>query len=155
MEPQKDLYQISLKLILKNKQGEILLLRAPDVGGRFAGFYDLPGGRIHVDEFLTPFERCIEREVREEAGDVKFKIDSVPVAIVRDGPPILKDSEIGKRILYIFFQAEYLGGDVLISSEHVGYCWVDLAKENLERLFPPEFLKGIKMCLLQQKKIKK
>lgn len=151
MEPKKDLYQISLKLILKNEQSEVLLLKAPDVGGRFAGFYDLPGGRIHVDEFLVPFEKCIEREVREEAGNIKFKIDPAPVAIVRDGPPILKDLEIGKHILYIFFQAEYLGGDVVISPEHVDYRWTDLAKEDLEKLFPFEFLKGVKMYLSRQK----
>ena len=62
MEKEKDFYQISLKLLLKNDVNEILALKAVD-SGRFAGFYDLPGGRIDVDEFRTDFGEILAREI--------------------------------------------------------------------------------------------
>lgn len=99
MEKQRDFYQVSLKIILKNQQGQILILKAMNEG-RFAGFYDLPGGRIDVDEFSLPFEEIIDREIMEEVGNVKYKLYSFPVAIARDGPPIFKDVPAkGNRIL--------------------------------------------------------
>jgi len=77
--PEKDFYQISLKLFLKNKKGEVLVLRAVDAG-TLKGFYDFPGGRVHVEEFKTPLLKILKREVKEEIGDVDFEIKPRPIA---------------------------------------------------------------------------
>ena len=42
MAKENDFYQVSLKAILKNEKGEVLVLGGLD-GGSFEGFYDLPG----------------------------------------------------------------------------------------------------------------
>ena len=46
----RDFDQVSLKLILQNSAEEVLCLKAA-YKGSFGDFYDLPGGRIDVDEF--------------------------------------------------------------------------------------------------------
>jgi len=135
---QKDFYQISLKIILRNGD-KVLGLKAMD-NGRFAGFYDFPGGRIDTDEFVTPFEEIITREVKEEIGDVEYELNLTPVAFARDGHPEFGKS---KRILYILFEAKYISGDVVISDEHTGLKWIDLEKDDLEQVFSPELLHGV------------
>jgi len=151
MKKEKDFYQISLKVILKNKKGEILILKAAK-SGRFAGLYDLAGGRIDTDEFLLPFSEIIKREFKEEIGNVRYKLNPYPVAIVRDGPRDLAlVPEKGVRILYVFFEASYLNGEIKISDEHLAYRWVNLEKVDLAKLFTPEFSKGIEMYLAHKK----
>ncbi len=71
MAKERGIYQVSLKLLLKNNKGEILALKAAD-NGSYAGYHDLPGGRIDADEFNTDFTEIIEREVKEEIGDIKI-----------------------------------------------------------------------------------
>lgn len=147
METEKDFYQISLKVILKNKQGQVLILKDTE-NGKFIGRYDFPGGRIDVDEFTSPFEEIIKREMAEEVGNVQYKLYPFPVAIARDGPPIPDDvPEKGDRVLYVIFEADYLEGDIVISQEHTAYKWADLTKEKLEEIFTPEFLQGVIMYL--------
>lgn len=140
---EKDFYQISLKLILKNDKGEVLILKAPEDKNTFAGFYDLPGGRIDDNEFGVDFLEIIKREVAEEIGDVKVSISTKPVALGR-----ATSQKINKiRVLYIFFDAKYQDGDILISKEHIGYKWVDLRKIKLEDYFTSGILEGLKMYL--------
>lgn len=86
MPSKKDFYNVSLKVFLKNNRGEVLALKA-NRGGSYKGFYDLPGGRINIDEFETPLENIIKREVAEEIGNVKFKINLKPVALGRNENP--------------------------------------------------------------------
>ena len=147
MKKEKDFYQISLKVIIKNENGEILLLNA-DPKGSFAGFYDFPGGRIDNDEFNTPFFDIIKREVLEEVGNIKFILSSKPVAVGRHLIPASmskNDSDI--HILYLFFEAKYLSGDINISNEHIGFKWADLSKEKPAKLLKSGNLEGIEMYL--------
>ena len=67
------LFQVSLKLILKNKKGEILALKLPKTSS-MAGYCDLPGGRINADEINMPPEKIIKRESLEEIGKVKYSL---------------------------------------------------------------------------------
>lgn len=147
----KELYQISLKLILKNENGEALILKAQERGS-YAGFYDFPGGRINSGEFNTPIMEILEREVREEIGNIKYSsIKSAPVAIGRHsfiaswGVP----EEINKDafVLYLFFEGNYIDGDIKISEEHTDYKWVKLEDLELEKYFKSGILEGIKMYL--------
>lgn len=147
MWKEKDLYQVSLKLFLKNKRGEILALNHRK-DSAFFGFYDVPGGRIHKDEFGVPFLKILKREVKEELGNVTFETNSIPVALGRTAVKMPRHKEV--RFLFLFFEGKYLGGKIKISNEHTGYTWLNLSKINLKKYFTHGILEGVKMYLETQ-----
>jgi 8-oxo-dGTP diphosphatase len=154
MKKENDFYQISLKVILKNDKGEILLLKA-NLEGSFAGYYDFPGGRIDTDEFSTPFSDIIKREIIEEVGNINFTLDTKPVAVGRHLAPAAitkKDHDI--HVLYLFFEAQYINGEINISNEHIGYKWVDFSKNEPAKLLKSGNLEGLKMYLTKTKEFK-
>lgn len=137
---EKDFYQISLKLILKNSENKILALKALD-NGTYAGFYDLPGGRINKNEFNMPFEKILQREVKEEIGHLSFKLTGLhPVAL---GKHKIKQHSKEIHVLYLFFEGSYIKGGIKISDEHSGYEWLDFKKTNLKKYFKSGILEGI------------
>jgi NUDIX domain. len=138
MAKEKDRYQVSLKALLKNDRGEILALKSVD-NCSFAGYYDFPGGRIDVDEFATEIDQIIAREIKEEIGDIRFELSSAPVAIGRH------QIGNGTRVIYIFFEAKYLGGEIVISNEHLGYKWLELKNIDLAVYFKSGILDGVRM----------
>lgn len=147
MKKEKDLYQISLKILLKNQHDEILILKADDHGS-YAGYFDLPGGRIDTDEFETNVAEIIHREIQEEVGDIKYRLERAPVAIGRHRIPAnLTSSGKEIRVLYVFFVATYLKGELKISEEHTGLQWADLKTVVLNDYFTSGILEGIKMYL--------
>ena len=147
MQDKYGLYQISLKLILRNQKGQILALGGLDKGS-YDGFYDFPGGRINEKEFSKSFTKILKREVAEEIGKVKFKINIKPVAV---GKHLLLKSISGLEkdifILYLFFEGKYQSGKVTISDEHKNYKWLHLKPGNLSEYFSSGNLEGIKMYL--------
>ena len=148
-ERKVDSYQVSLKLILKNKEGKTLILKALD-NGVYAGHYDLPGGRIDTDEFGVDFVEIIKREAKEELGGVKIKVKLRPVALGRHLHRSL--SQEGRRvpIILVFFEGEFLGGEISISHEHTSYEWVKLDEINLTTYFTSSILEGVQMYLGQK-----
>jgi len=145
--PNRDFYQVSLKVILKNKEGEALILNGHPKGS-CAYFYDLPGGRIDKDEFTVPLTEITRREVIEEIGNVEMTIDPKPVALGRHFVPASMASEnTDLRILCVFFEAAFIGGDIVVSKEHDGFRWVNLAEIELEKFFVSGILEGIRMYL--------
>ncbi|MFA6322120.1 MAG: NUDIX domain-containing protein [Candidatus Buchananbacteria bacterium] len=145
--PKKDFYQVSLKIILKNSQDEILILNGHPQGS-FAGFYDLPGGRIDKEEFTLPFEQIIKREIAEEIGEIKLIIGSKPVAM---GRHLISANKTGAsqdiHILYLFFEAQFISGQINISQEHDGFVWQRLSEKDLDQFFVSGILEGMKMYL--------
>ncbi len=139
-----DFYHVSLKLLLKNAQGQLLALRIPSTW-HGAGKLDFPGGRINEDEFTTPFEEVLRREAAEELGDdVHFDVHPHPVAMGRHLLPngyIPEDwktrPEKDLHIMYIFFEADHRGGEPKLSEEHDGWRWVDLNTEPIQQTFIP------------------
>ena len=150
MKEKKDFYQVSLKVFLKNKKGEVLILKAAR-GGSCEGFYDLPGGRVNLSEFKTPLDRVIKREVKEEIGKVDFDLFLKPVALGRNENPN-KKSPLGGRvhIFNIFFEAKYRAGEIKISDEHLDFKWEKLKRENLKKLFKFAILEGAIMYLAKK-----
>ncbi|MDO8499782.1 MAG: NUDIX hydrolase [bacterium] len=147
----KDFYQISLKVILKNDKDEVLILNGhPD--GSFAGFYDLPGGRMDEEEFIIPFTQIIKRELREEVGNIKISLNPKPVAI---GRHFLSASTTSAKkdlhILYVFFEAKFVGGKIKISDEHDGFRWVNINKIKPIKFFKSGILEGMIMYLTNMK----
>ena len=147
----KDFYQVSLKVFLENDKGEVLGLRAAR-GGSYEGFYDLPGGRIDIGEFETPFEDIIKRELQEEIGEVEYDLVLKPVALGRNENPN-KESPLGGlvHIFNVFFEASYKSGEIKISEEHTDFKWIKLEKENLDKYFKFAILEGAKMYLESKK----
>lgn len=146
-----DFYQVSLKAILRNGRGEVLILKAVD-NGTYAGFYDFPGGRINRDEFNVEIIEILKREVIEEIGPIELEINLKPVAYGRHSIPgsdrdamILDDNIV--HVLYVFFEGEYKSGDILISKEHLRYEWIRLEDIALEKYFKSGILEGAKMYL--------
>ena len=126
-------YQISLKLIIKNRRGEVLIMKA-DSNGSMPGYYDLPGGRIQEHERELSFKTLILRELSEELGpSLKIKLREVPVAIGRH--TYKRKDGTTQYLMWILFEADYVGGQVVSSSEHEGYRWVKITKRNLTKYF--------------------
>ncbi len=133
-------YQVSLKAIIRDQAGRILGLNGK-IGGLYEGFYDIPGGRIDESEFTTPFADIIRREVAEELGaEIRFSLGTAPVALGRH------QARDGYRVLYVFFDALIENPEVAmeISKEHVGWAWLDLSAQPLEKLFLSGILEGMK-----------
>lgn len=143
---ERDSYQVSLKLLLKNGAGQTLVLKASGRGS-FSGFYDLPGGRIDVEEFTVPLADVIRREVAEELGTVAFNVDPKPVAVGRHLIAAKSSADRDTHVLYLFFEARYVSGDIQISDEHESIQWVDLQAIELGRYFKSGILEGVQMYL--------
>jgi 8-oxo-dGTP diphosphatase len=147
MSKEKDLCQISLKLLLKNTSGKILALKAVPRGS-YAGFYDLPGGRVDTDEFKTNFADIVSREIAEELGNVQYKLTPKIIAYGRHIiPPYLTKTGKETHVLYLFFGAKFLGGEIKTSDEHAGYDWLDLKNIEPAKYFTSGLLEGVKMYL--------
>jgi 8-oxo-dGTP pyrophosphatase MutT (NUDIX family) len=132
--------------MLENEKGEILGLKNPDTSG-LAGYYDLPGGRIDIDEADKPYEEIIRREIREELGtEVEYEFEKYPIAT---GRHIYFSKKLGRMsyILMVMFRAKYLGGDIHISDEHIDYKWIDLEKEPADKYFTKGFLDGVQQYM--------
>ena len=138
-----DLYNVSLKILLKNSKGEVLALKAPE-SSTMAGYYDLPGGRINEDEFTTDYAELMKRELGEEIGDdVKCILNLKPVSFGRHSYYSNKQQkEI--RIIYLCFEAEYISGEIKISKEHAGFAWLDFKNIKPEDYFTKGPLEAVK-----------
>jgi ADP-ribose pyrophosphatase YjhB (NUDIX family) len=147
MASKKDFYQVSLKVFLKNNKGEVLILKGAE-DGIYRDFYDLPGGRIHLDEFDTPLDKIIKRELQEEIGQVDYDLNLKPVALGRVSS-LKKESPLGGPMhsFNIFFEARYKLGEIKISEEHLESKWIKLEKETLNLFFKLAILEGAQMYL--------
>ncbi len=113
---------VSIKLLLRNGE-KILFLESSTQPNK----YDLPGGRINVEEWEKSFTEVLMREIIEELGEqVRYTILPGDPAILRftsktrtfdDGTPI--------RAIVLLYEGKYISGDIQISSEHASYKWVD------------------------------
>ncbi len=111
------MYHVSLKLLLK--KGDAFLFLKDDVGK----YFDLPGGRIDEVEHTTPFTEVIVREVGEElGGKIKYKL----------GKPVFQfrrhlESK-GAHIFSTVYEADYVSGEIQLSTEHSNYRWINPRK---------------------------
>jgi len=113
-----------------------------------AGFYDMPGGRIDTDEFTAGLEDILRRELMEEIGNAEVHIHLSPVAVSRGIISASRDHG-GKdvHIFYVFFEADYNGGDIVISDEHTDHAWINLAEIDPKEYFNAGILEGVEMYL--------
>lgn len=101
-------FQIAAKSIIKNND-DILILITSD------GYYDFPGGRMDESEIDLSLHEVLTRELEEElGGNFKFNIGDVTFVSKRRYDKNNKDF----RVLAIFFEVNYKGGEVKLSDEH-------------------------------------
>jgi ADP-ribose pyrophosphatase YjhB (NUDIX family) len=136
---QRDLYYVALKLLLR--QADKLLI-THDIYGD----WDLPGGRIRVDEFNKPLESVIDRKIKEELGpQVKYKLGE-PKVFFRVQR---QEQTLGQlvRIFAIGYEAEYAEGDVELGAHHDEMQWVDTQTFKAEDYFTGGWLEGVQEYL--------
>jgi 8-oxo-dGTP pyrophosphatase MutT (NUDIX family) len=128
-------FQVSLKLLIHNSEGEVLLLKGL-ADGPMAGLYDFPGGRIAEGENAEPFESIMKREVAEELGaDFAWQLRSKnPVTVARHHYTSKKYGH-DLTVLWLLFEADTLSDKITISPEHSGYKWIDIKSIVLEDYF--------------------
>lgn len=137
---QYGLFWVSLKVILKNQKNEVLGLEA-QLNGSIPGFYDLPGGRVDNHEVREPFPKLIDRELKEEVGNIEYKLNPKPVFAQT------WDVKDGKLVAYVYYEAEYLSGDIIISNEHLSSKWIPLSPETIEQHFTSFHKNALQECI--------
>lgn len=144
-------FNVSLKLILVNNKKQILGLKVP-ITSYFAGFYDLPGGRIDVDELCHDFVKTLKREIKEEIGNLKINITEMPITAVKFiVPRKVRPDKKDLPVMYTFFIGKYLGGKIKLSWEHEGYEWLDVNEKNVNKYFYKNYLGGVEQYLKLKK----
>jgi 8-oxo-dGTP diphosphatase len=99
------------------KDGEILILNDPLEG------LDFPGGKIQVGE--TDFAEALKREVREETS-LEIEVgDPFSVWFNEFKPP---HRNAGKKVYLVGFKCKYKSGQIVLSSEHNHFRFVN--KDN-------------------------
>lgn len=108
--------RIVLKAIILRGDGRMLVLRRPvNRQHSDSGLWDLPGGKIEYGEQVID---GLCREVREETG-LDINVHPVPLSMWSEVSPHRNTHYIGITML-----ADYTGGDIRLSREHVKFEWV-------------------------------
>lgn len=143
MKKSPAVYYVALKALFK-KDGRVLFLKRTESGN-----FDLPGGRIDTDEYATPLEEILRREIREELGEkISYHI----------GRPLFtyRQQYFGKGgpdIFMIVHEVELLGGEIELSDEHNEYVWIDLQNFVMDesKVFSKEEYAAYQKYLFQNK----
>jgi 8-oxo-dGTP diphosphatase len=140
-------FNVSLKVILVNDKKQILGLKA-SYKASFAGFYDLPGGRIDIGELHQDFTKTLKRELKEEIGNIKLQLEDKPITALKYIVPgkFVKNKK-DLSMVYIFFVAKYISGKIKLSNEHEGLEWLNVNKANASKYFYKNFLGGVEQYL--------
>lgn len=118
-------YNISIYTIIRNSMEELLLLKRSQDSNNNPGKWDLPGGKMELDETL---KEALVREVQEETG-----ISIAPGEIVGYANYELLD----RRVIAIIVDGGYITLNVKLNHEHIEYSWIPLDKVLEMQLLTP------------------
>jgi ADP-ribose pyrophosphatase YjhB (NUDIX family) len=136
----KDLYFVAVKVFME-KDGRLLIMK-----DNF-GCWDLPGGRIKLDEFETSMEDIIKRKMREELGEnIEYEIGR-PVVFMRHERVEKVPGSPTVRIFAIGYEGKLLSGEIKLSERHTEMLWVDPSNFKPEEYFTGGWLKGVQEYL--------
>lgn len=93
------------------KDGQLLIINEPTDG------LDFPGGKIQQGERVL--SEALKREVREETG-LEIEVGQPFVAWWTDSRKFP-----GKRIFLVGYRCQYQSGEVILSSEHNNFKWIN------------------------------
>ena len=132
---ERDKYFLAMKVLLRD--GDKLLI-THDIFGD----WDIPGGRVRINEFDTPFEQVIARKMKEElGGKVKYRLGE-PKVFFRVERFEHNLQEV-VRIFGVGYEAEYEGGEIVLGDHHDQMEWVDAKTFKPEHYFHDGWLRGI------------
>ena len=107
-------YGLTMRGIVKNENGEILLLKRHPKSIHGPEKWELPGGKVDKGEF---FDECLVREIKEETNlDAK----------VGDFCEAIQDDYFHKRTVQVIMYLIDVKGEVEISEEHVDFRWTNV-----------------------------
>jgi 8-oxo-dGTP pyrophosphatase MutT (NUDIX family) len=102
--------------VIVNARGQILFLQRSPSAALGPGQWGFPGGKLEAGEDPVG---GMERELREELGDgIRMQREAVLGPVPAEGLP--------GGLIYLF-RYRWLGGAIVISSEHSRFAWVDAA----------------------------
>lgn len=106
------------------KDGKYLLVKRANEP--LKGRYWTPGGRVLKGEKLTD---AVKRKVMEETG-----LTVKPISVVGFYEDFYKKNELGLDLVHttsIVFACSYVGGEVSLDKQSVGYVWKDKLPADL------------------------
>lgn len=107
-------YGLTMRGIIKNDNGEILILKRHPKSKTDPEMWELPGGKVESGEFFTD---ALVREIKEETNlDVS----------VADFCEAIQNDYSHKRTVQIMMYLENIEGEVKISDEHTDWKWATL-----------------------------
>ena len=109
-------YGLTVRGIIKNPKGEILVLKRHPLSKTDPNTWELPGGKVDPGE---AFDDAIIREIKEET-DLDAELGDFADAVQNDYSH--------KRTVQLMMHLEDVKGDVRISDEHIDWMWADIEK---------------------------
>jgi len=107
-------YGLTVRGIIKNSHGEILILKRHHKSKTNPLKWELPGGKIEKCEY---FDEALVREISEESN-LKCEVGDFCEAV--------QDDFSHKRTVQLIMYMENAEGNVKISDEHEDYMWADI-----------------------------
>ncbi|MFZ5365842.1 MAG: NUDIX hydrolase [Patescibacteria group bacterium] len=120
--------------ILRDKKGEILLIKRSNKNKTFKGFWQLPEGKI---EFGEQPEKTLARELKEELG---YRLISARSVTANSAVVVFQG--VSYHVLRVVLEAKWKG-KITLSDEHQTYRWVSINKA----LKMPNLVDGTKEIL--------
>ena len=122
-------FVLSVKALVRNIDGDCLLLRRSESSENNGGKWDLPGGKIDAGE---SFDQALLREVLEETGLV-ISLDRVI--------GFAQSELLDRKVAYLIMEGTVLSGKFRLSSEHSKRRWVNRRRmaKMAKRAICPQF----------------
>jgi 8-oxo-dGTP diphosphatase len=120
-------FSFSIKVVIRDSQGRILLIRRSASSHGNPGKWEFPGGKADPGE---SFDKALLREVDEETG-LHIRLQHVVGATEMELPE--------RKIAYLLMDASLESGTVRLSDEHEAFEWVS-SSGLLPRDMVPQFI---------------
>lgn len=127
-------YGLTVRGIIKNDDGEILIVKRHPKSRTDPEMWELPGGKVENGEH---FADALVREIKEET-DLDCEVGDFAEAVQND--------YTHKRTVQIMMYLENVKGDVRISDEHTDWMWA-----NLDEIRTLEISTSLKKVLEKRK----
>ena len=123
-------YGLTMRGVIKNDDGEILVLKRHPKSRTDPCMWELPGGKLEKGEDFTD---GLVREIKEETS-----LD----ASAGDFCEAVQNDYMHKRTVQLIMYLDDVEGDVKISEEHTDWMWA-----SLEKIKDLEISTSLKKCL--------
>ena len=115
-------YGLTIRGIIKNENGEILIVRRHPKSRTDPDTWELPGGKVEEGEF---FDDSLVREIMEETS-LECTVGDLAIAIQHDYSY--------KRTVQMIMYLDNVRGEVKISDEHTEWMWAPVEKIRTMKL---------------------